>query len=239
MRVVFRQVPGTMRLVWEADRKGALLVGALTLVLALLPAGIAWAGKLIVDGVVAAARSGLAEDRERVLWLVAIELLLMSAQMAAGRLLALRRELLRGALGNRINERILEKALELELRHFEDAEVYDKMQNARREASSRPLSLVMQAFAIGQNAVTLAALSGLLLRLSPVERPRHRRRVRARVHRRGAALRRVVPAVDVARAGRAAAQLPRVDPHARQPREGGEALRARAARARRATGRCS
>lgn len=168
MRVVFRQVPGTMRLVWEADRRGALLVGALTLVLALLPAGIAWAGKLIVDGVVAAARSGLAADRERVLWLVAIELGLMSAQMAAGRLLALRRELLRGALGNRINERILEKALELELRHFEDAEVYDRMQNARREASSRPLSLVMQAFAIGQNAVTLVALSSLLLRLSPV-----------------------------------------------------------------------
>ena len=66
-----------------------------------------------------------------------------------------------------MNERILEKALELELRHFEDADVYDKMQNARREASARPLSLVMQAFAIAQNAVTLVALSGLLLRLSP------------------------------------------------------------------------
>ncbi len=167
MRVVFRQVPGTMRLVWEADRRGALLVAALTVVLALLPAGIAWIGKLIVDGVVAAARGGLAQDRERVLWLVALELGLMSVQMAAGRLLALRRELLRGALGNRINERILEKALELELRHFEDADVYDRMQNARREASSRPLSLVMQAFAIGQNTVTLVALSGLLLRLSP------------------------------------------------------------------------
>jgi ATP-binding cassette subfamily B protein/ATP-binding cassette subfamily C protein len=91
----------------------------------------------------------------------------MAAQMTASRLVAARREILRGALGNRINEAILEKALTLELRHFEDADVYDKMQNARREASSRPLSLVMQAFAIGQNAVTLAALSGLLLRLSP------------------------------------------------------------------------
>jgi ATP-binding cassette subfamily B protein/ATP-binding cassette subfamily C protein len=77
------------------------------------------------------------------------------------------RELLRGALGNRVNEAILEKALELELRHFEDADVYDKMQNARREASARPLSLVMQVFGIAQNGVTLAALSGLLLRLSP------------------------------------------------------------------------
>jgi ATP-binding cassette subfamily B protein/ATP-binding cassette subfamily C protein len=40
------------------------------------------------------------------------------------------------------------------------------MQNARREASARPLSLAMQVFAVGQNAITLVALSGLLWRLS-------------------------------------------------------------------------
>jgi ATP-binding cassette subfamily B protein/ATP-binding cassette subfamily C protein len=166
-RTVFRQVPGTLRLVREADPRGAVTVAALTLVLALLPAAIAWVGKLIVDGVVLAARTGAPADRAEVAWLVAAELGLMSVQLAAGRLLGLRRELLRGALGNRVNERILEKALELELRHFEDAAVYDKMQNARREASARPLSLVMQVFGVAQNLVTLAALSGLLLRLSP------------------------------------------------------------------------
>jgi ATP-binding cassette subfamily B protein/ATP-binding cassette subfamily C protein len=166
-RTVFRQVPGTLRLVREADPRGAVTVAALTLVLALLPAAIAWVGKLIVDGVVLAARTGAPADRAEVVWLVAAELGLMSVQLAAGRLLGLRRELLRGALGNRVNERILEKALELELRHFEDAAVYDKMQNARREASARPLSLVMQVFGVAQNLVTLAALSGLLLRLSP------------------------------------------------------------------------
>jgi ATP-binding cassette subfamily B protein/ATP-binding cassette subfamily C protein len=166
-RTVFRQVPGTLRLVREADPRGAVTVAALTLVLALLPAAIAWVGKLIVDGVVLAARTGAPADRAGVVWLVAAELGLMSVQLAAGRLLGLRRELLRGALGNRVNERILEKALELELRHFEDAAVYDKMQNARREASARPLSLVMQVFGVAQNLVTLAALSGLLLRLSP------------------------------------------------------------------------
>ncbi len=166
-RAVFRQVPGTLRLVWEADRRGTVAVAALTLVLALLPAATAWVGKLIVDGVVLAARTGAPADRERVVGLVAAELTLMAVQLAAGRLLGLQRELLRGVLGNRVNERILEKALELELRHFEDADVYDKMQNARREASARPLSLVMQVFAVAQNTVTLAALSGLLLRLSP------------------------------------------------------------------------
>ena len=37
---------------------------------------------------------------------------------------------------------ILEKALTLQLAHFEDSEFYDKLTQARREASSRPLSLV-------------------------------------------------------------------------------------------------
>lgn len=166
-RTVFRQVPGTLRLVWDTDRRSAIAVAALTLVSALLPAAVAWVGKLIVDGVVASARSGLAADRVRVLWLVAAEAGLMGLHLALARLLGMLRELMRAGVGNVINERILEKAVELELRHFEDAEVYDKMQNARREASARPLSLAMQAFAIGQNAVTLAALSGLLLRLSP------------------------------------------------------------------------
>ncbi len=166
-RTVFQQVPGTLRLVWAADRRAALGIAALTLVAALLPAGVAWLGKLIVDGVVRAAGSGLPADREHVLWLVAAEAGLMAAQLSVGRLLGMLRELLRAGVGNAVNERILEKALDLELRHFEDSDVYDKMQNARREASARPLSLALQAVAIAQNAVTLAALSGLLLRLSP------------------------------------------------------------------------
>ncbi len=166
-RVILRQLPGTLRLVWEADRAGALTILALTVVLALLPAGVAWVGKLIVDGVVLAARSGAPADVARVLWRVAAEAGLLALQTGATRLLAHRRELLRGTLGNTVNERILEKALRLEVRHFEDSEVYDRMQNARREAASRPLSLALQAVAVGQNLVTLLALSGLLLRLSP------------------------------------------------------------------------
>lgn len=164
---VFRQVPGTFRLVWEADRRGAVLLGVLTLIAALFPPAIAWVGKLIVDGVVAAAQSGSGADREQVLLLVGVELLLVVGSTAVSRLLTLLRELLRANLGNVINTRILEKALQLELRHFEDSEVYDKMQNARREAASRPLSLVLQAFSIVQNLITLGSFAALLVGLSP------------------------------------------------------------------------
>ncbi len=166
LRASVRELPGTLRLVWAADRAGAVQLVALTTLLALLPAAVAWVGKLIVDGVVAAAAAG-GQASPRVLGLVALELGLMAAQLGLSRLAGLRRELLRANLGNLLNTRILEKALTLELRHFEDSETYDKMQNARREASSRPLSLAMQLVTIGQNTLTLAALSGLLWRLSP------------------------------------------------------------------------
>jgi len=143
-----------------------VLLGALTLVAAVMPAAIAWVGKLIVDAVVASAQ-GSAEAHSRVYGLVGLEFGLMLGASVVERALTLTRELLRANLGNLLNEQILQKALALELRHFEDSDTYDKMQNARREASSRPLSLVMQAFSIVRNAITLSTFAALLIALSP------------------------------------------------------------------------
>ena len=44
--------------------------------------------------------------------------------------------LLRVLLSQRVHLLILEKALTLELAHFEDSEFYDKLTRARREASA-------------------------------------------------------------------------------------------------------
>ncbi|MEZ4311249.1 MAG: ABC transporter ATP-binding protein/permease [Polyangiaceae bacterium] len=70
--------------------------------------------------------------------------------------LGLVRSVLGARLGLDINVEILEKALTLELSHFEDPEVYDRLTRARREASARPISVVLDTFQIVQNAVTLA-----------------------------------------------------------------------------------
>ncbi|HVO29132.1 MAG TPA: ABC transporter ATP-binding protein, partial [bacterium] len=165
---VFREVPPTFRLLWASDAKGAAALALLMTVGAAIPVGIAWTGKLLVDAVVLASKSGLAEDRRRALVWVGVELALFTLQTAEVRVMTYLREAIGARLGFDINVRILEKALTLELRHFEDSDVYDKMQNARREASSRPLSLVMEAFSIGQNFLTLAAYAALLVRISPL-----------------------------------------------------------------------
>ena len=166
-----RYLPRTFALVRESSRAFAVGLIALLLGQAALPAAMAatmaWVGKLIVDAVVAAARSGDSAQRWHVLRLVALEAGLMAVSTAMSRGQALLRDLMRASLGNHVNTLILEKAATLELRHFEDADFYDKMQNARREASIRPLSMALETASLLQQLLILASYAVLLARLSP------------------------------------------------------------------------
>jgi ATP-binding cassette subfamily B protein len=98
---------------------------------------------------------------------VLVEGLLVALMAATQRGLSLCQALLRAQLGQRVNVMILEKALTLDLRHFEDSEFYDRLTRARREASVRPLSLVMRTFGLVQHAVSLISFAALLIRFSP------------------------------------------------------------------------
>src|SRR3954451_9335359 len=75
--------------------------------------------------------------------------------------------LLKAKLAHRVNVMILEKALTLELTHFEDSEFYDKLTRARREASSRPLSLITRTSGLLQNGVSIVSFAILLAGFSP------------------------------------------------------------------------
>ncbi|MFN5967674.1 MAG: ABC transporter ATP-binding protein, partial [Pseudanabaena sp.] len=123
-------------------------------------------GKLIVDGALLASRSGLISDRNLALSYVGFEALLIVILAAAQKGLNISQSLLRVLLGQQVNVLILEKALTLELAHFEDSEFYDKMTQARSQASSRPLSLISRIFGLCQSALTLLTFSGLLLKFS-------------------------------------------------------------------------
>ncbi len=166
----FRFSRRAIELVWSTSRALTLALALLTLIAGLLPAGIAWVGAHIVDAVVAttqAVRANGAQDLAQVFWLVALEGLLVAAMAAAQRGISFCQSLLRAQLGQRVNEMILEKALTLDLAHFEDSEFYDKLTRARREASSRPLSLVNRTFGLAQNLIALASYAALLISFSP------------------------------------------------------------------------
>jgi len=162
---VFRYSRRALELVWSTDRGLTLALALLTLFAGVLPALVALVGSLIVDAVLDAIRT--AGSAAHVLRLVALEGVLIAAIAAAQRGLSLCQSLLRAQLGQRVNVMILEKALTLELQHFEDSEFYDKLTRARREASTRPLSLVTRTFGLVQNGISLASYGVLLAHFSP------------------------------------------------------------------------
>lgn len=167
---VFRYTPRALRLVWETSPFLLIALGLLTLASGLLPAGVAYVGARIVDAVVAAIAASKAAGTPvygEVLRWVLIEGLLVAITAGVSRATSLSQALLRIQLGQRINVMILEKALTLELTHFEDSELYDKLTRARREASVRPLSLVMRSATLMQSAVALLSYGALLTQFSP------------------------------------------------------------------------
>ncbi len=163
---VFRYSKEAINLVWTTDKRLTLILLALTIFAGVIPGAIAYVGKLIVDAVVLAVETDLPADRWMVLKWIGVEAFLIILMAAAQRTLMVSNSLLRALLGQRVNIMILEKAQTLELSHFEDSEFYDKLTRARREASSRPLSLVTKTFGLVQNAITLLTYGWLLIQFS-------------------------------------------------------------------------
>ena len=162
---VFSYGRRAIQLVWSTNKALSTALGALTLIAGVLPASIAFIGARIVDAVIHATQD-VHHDSHLVIRYVALEALLVALLAAAQRGLSLCQSLLRAQLGQRVNVMILEKALTLQLAQFEDSEFYDKLTRARREASQRPLSLVMRTFGLMQNLVSLISYALLLVQFS-------------------------------------------------------------------------
>ncbi|WNZ24480.1 ABC transporter ATP-binding protein [Leptolyngbya sp. NK1-12] len=163
---VFQYSGRAVQLVWTTDRLLTISLAILTILTGLLPGAIAYLGKLIVDGVVQAAQSGLATDRWRTFQYVGLEAVAIVLQSGCQQGMLLCQALLKPLLAHTIGLLILEKALTLEMSHFEDAEFYDKMTRAREGAAYRPLNVVNRTFGFVKDGLSILTFSGLLLQFS-------------------------------------------------------------------------
>jgi ATP-binding cassette subfamily B protein len=146
----------TAALVYRASPRLSFVYVAFVLLGSGLPLGVAWIGKRLVDAVVA-------KNEALAMRWVLVELALVVGLMLVQRGSGLVRQVLGARLGVDVNVEILERAARLELAQFEDSELYDRLVRARREASSRPLALVTDAFGLVQNTLTLAGYLALLV----------------------------------------------------------------------------
>jgi ATP-binding cassette subfamily B protein len=175
LRIAYGNIPRAFRLVWQAHRTGTIGMLLVTLLAAGLPAGQAWAGKLIVDSVVASITGAAAVDAAtmqaafaRVLPFLLLEFALLTIGSVTSQGRTLLEHILHARMKHQINVAIMEKALMLELAYFEDADFYDKLQNARREADFRALNVINTSFLMIQNTITLASFAAILLAFSPL-----------------------------------------------------------------------
>jgi ATP-binding cassette subfamily B protein len=167
---VFKYSKRALELLWSTSKPLSLLLAFCTILAGVLPAGVAWVGARIVDSVYWATRA-LANGQDMsimpTVWWVVAEAGILVVITAAHRGITLCQALLKAKLSHKVNVLILDKALTLDLTHFEDSEFYDKLTRARREASSRPLSLVMRTSGLFQNAIAITSFAVLLAQFSP------------------------------------------------------------------------
>jgi len=165
-----------LALVWQASPRLTALDLVLRAARAVLPLALLYVGKLIVDEaiVVAAAPdhpadlSGwLASGRlSTLVTLLAVELGLALAADALGRGVSLVEGLLSERATNLTSMRLMRHAATLDLAHFEDPEIQDGLDRARRQTVGR-MALMSQVLGQAQDAVTIVAFAAGLVAYAP------------------------------------------------------------------------
>jgi ATP-binding cassette, subfamily B, bacterial len=171
-----RNVPPFLRMVWETNRALTLATLLLRLLRALLPVALLYVGKLIIDEVLRLAQlpgapgtietwleSGLLS---RLGALLLLELGLAIASDVLGRVVSLIDALLSEQLTNVTSIRLMEHAATLDLEDFEDSELQDRLERARRQTMGRT-TLMTQLFGQAQDVVTIATFAAGLILYAP------------------------------------------------------------------------
>ncbi|TVP45215.1 MAG: ABC transporter ATP-binding protein [Gemmatimonadales bacterium] len=171
-----RNLPPFLAMVWQSSR--ALTVGnlSLRLVRALLPVATLYVGKLIIDEVIRLVglpatpdsleewiRSGLLTPLGI---LLLIELAFAIASDVLGRFVSLFDALLSERLTNATSLRLMAHAATLDLEDFENPELQDRMDRARRQTMGRS-PLLGQLLGQAQDVVTIATFGAGLLIYAP------------------------------------------------------------------------
>jgi ATP-binding cassette, subfamily B, bacterial len=171
-----RNLPPFLREIWATSRTLTLTSLCLRLLRALLPIITLYIGKLIIDEAVRLVAAGVRFDSLQAAWnggeldhlllLLASEFALAIASDLLGRLVSYADAVLSELFTNATSIRLMEHAATLDLEDFEDPELQDKLDRARRQTMGR-MSLLSQLFGQAQDIVTVVSFAAGLLVYAP------------------------------------------------------------------------
>jgi ATP-binding cassette subfamily B protein len=159
-------LPRALGLVWSVARPWTIAWVVLLIVQGVLPAATVYLTKLVVDGVVAAARNGSPNVRHVLVLLLLLGGILLLMEVVRGGINWVR-TVQAELLQDHITSLIHEKSVTADLAFYELSDYYDHLHRARVEARYRPVALLGNMGALLQNSITLLAMGAILIPLGP------------------------------------------------------------------------
>lgn len=162
----FTSLPRVLRLVWDVNPVFTLALAALYVLQGFIPVLTAYAGKLLIDSVVAAIKVGGQHGTGTlVVWFVAAQFGVQGLSSLLQTSSNIVQQLLQERMSYSVQLLVMEKANTLDLAFFEDSKFYDSLQQAQREAASRPVGMVTQTFGLARTLVTFLSMIAVLTQL--------------------------------------------------------------------------
>jgi ATP-binding cassette subfamily B protein len=160
-----RNVPPVLGIVWESA-PGVVAGGLIFRVFAsLLPMGLLWITKLIIDNIVRAV-STHHPVQPRFWWLVAGEFGLAVLGTVLARIIDYLDSLLADKSTRHVSIRVMKHAAELDLLAYENPVFYDRLERARVQATDR-LGMIQSIGRLVQQVATVVSLSISIMLFSP------------------------------------------------------------------------
>ena len=171
-----KNLPPFLREIWATSKPLTTASMGLRLVRALLPIVTLYVGKLIIDEAVRLVGAGVRFDSLQAAWeggqlshllaLLLAEFALAIVSDLLGRLVSYADSVLSELFTNATSIRLMEHAATLDLEDFEDPDLQDKLDRARRQTMGR-MNLMSQLFGQAQDAITVAGFAAGLLIYAP------------------------------------------------------------------------
>jgi ATP-binding cassette subfamily B protein len=161
LRLLAVNLRHALGIAWKEERSLTARFLVANVIEALLPVGIAYVGKRIVDAVVAAADDPAHPMGPTLGW-VGLELGLILGSHVTGQANGYFGQLLRARLALHVDRLIFEKVLRLGVHRFEDAAFMDVLERARKESGWRPVEMITHGLRLVRSVVTLTGFAALL-----------------------------------------------------------------------------
>ncbi len=182
-------LPRVLGLVWGASRFLTIVLALATVLAGVVPIAQAFTTQLLVNAVVhgyllhSTGRADNAQLAVPLPWgplrtpitgtlgvvvaLAVLQLLISAFSALLQTCSNISQQLLQERVGQSVQLLIMERASKLDLAFFEDASSYDVLQQAQREATSRPVVMVSSTFGLVRTLITFLGFVFALLKVSP------------------------------------------------------------------------